>query len=67
MPEMTDIAQLLLTVATGKADVTFAELTIADHYMHSNPNAVENINPDKPIRVFASWMFGRRELELRQC
>jgi polar amino acid transport system substrate-binding protein len=66
MPEMTDISQLLLTVAGGKADVTFAESTIADRYMLSNPGTIENTNPGKPIRVFASsWILRRGELEFK--
>jgi len=66
MPEMTDIAHQLLNVATGKADITFAESTIANGYMRSNPGTVESINPEKPIRVFASsWMFSRGEYEFK--
>ncbi len=66
MPQLTDIAQLLLTVSTGKADVTFTEPTIADRYIQNNPGTVQNINPDKPIRVFASsWMLKRGEFEFK--
>ncbi len=66
MPELTDISHLLLTVASHKADVTFAESTISDRYIRSNPGTVENINPEKPIRVFAScWMFARGEDEFK--
>ncbi len=66
MPELTDIAQLLLSVSTGKADVTFAESTVADRFIKNNPGTVESINPDKPIRIFASsWMLKRGEFEFK--
>ncbi len=66
MPQLSDIAQQLLNVSTGKADVTFAESTIANRYMRNNPGKVESINPDKPMRVFASsWMLRRGEFEFK--
>lgn len=66
MPQLSDNAQLLLNVGTGKADVTFAEPLVADRYMQNNPGMVENINTDKPIRIFAnSWMFKRGEFEFK--
>ncbi len=66
MPQLNDNAQLLLNIGTGKADLTFADPIVADRYMQNNPGTIENINPDKPIRVFAdSWMFGRGELEFK--
>jgi polar amino acid transport system substrate-binding protein len=66
MPQLSDNAQLLLNVATGKADVTFAERTVANRYMHNNPGMIDNINPDKPIRIFANcWMFKRGEFAFK--
>jgi polar amino acid transport system substrate-binding protein len=66
MPETSDISQNLLNVATGKADVTFAEATNADRFMRNNPEKIENINPTKPIRLFAAcWMFRRDEFEFK--
>jgi len=67
MPELTDISQLLLNVASGKADITFAESTVADRYIHNNPGTVESINPEKPVRIFSScWMFNRGEFEFKE-
>jgi len=67
MPELTDVSQLLLNVGSGKADITFAESTVADRYLHNNPGTIENINPQKPIRVFSSgWIFSRGEFEFKE-
>lgn len=66
IPELSDVAQLLLNVGQGKADVAFAELTIANRYMRNNPGMIESINPEKPIRVFSScWMLKRGEYEFK--
>jgi len=66
MPQMTDYTQLLLNLATGKADVVFIEPIIADSYISSNPNSIENISSGKPIRVFPNcWMFNRGEAEFK--
>lgn len=66
MPQMTDYSQLLLSVATGKADAALVEPIIANGYMHNNPGTIENISPGKPIRVFANcYMFNRSEFEFK--
>ena len=66
MPQLSDNAQLLLNVSTGKADVTIAEQAVANRYIENNPNKIECINPEKPVRVFADcWMFKRSEFEFK--
>jgi len=66
MPQLSDNAQVLLNIAAGKADVTFSEPIIADRYMQNNPGTIENISPEKPIRVFAnSWMLKRGDFEFK--
>ncbi len=66
MPETTDVAQFLLNVATHKSDVAFVESTIANRYMRNNPDTIESVNPDRPIRIFAdSYMYRRGEFEFK--
>lgn len=66
MPQMTDCAQLLLNVASGKADVTFAEPIVAQLYIKNNPNSIEELEGAPPVRVFPNcWMFNRGEFEFK--
>jgi len=66
MPQMTDCSQMLLNVASGKADLTFAEPTLALLYMKNNPNSLEILDPSHPIRMFPNcWMFKRGEYEFK--
>jgi ABC-type amino acid transport substrate-binding protein len=66
MPQMTDLSQLLLNVATGKADVAFAEPFIAYSYLKNNPGSLENVDPAHPVRMFPNcWMFNRGEFEFK--
>jgi ABC-type amino acid transport substrate-binding protein len=66
MPQMTEYPQLLLNVVTGKADVALVEAGFAHGYLKHNPGVVENIDPDRPVRVFpCCWMFKRGELEFK--
>jgi polar amino acid transport system substrate-binding protein len=66
LPQMSDISQDLLNVATNKADVSFAEPCIAERYLRNNPGTIQNIDPDHPIRVFPNcWMFNRGEFEFK--
>jgi ABC-type amino acid transport substrate-binding protein len=63
---MTDYTQLLLNLATGKADVALIEPIIADGFISSNSNSIENISSGKPIRIFPNcWMFNRGEYEFK--
>jgi ABC-type amino acid transport substrate-binding protein len=66
MPQMTDCSQMLLNVATGKADLTFMEPTLAYLYMKNNPNSLEPLEGGRPIRLFPNcWMFRRGEYEFK--
>ena len=42
LPEDASIAQNLLNVKTGKADVTFVEKAVAEEFMASNPGTIKN-------------------------
>ena len=65
LPQLSDFSQLLLTVATGKADVTFTEPADAAVFMKHNPNAIEKIG--SPVRVFPDcWMFRKNQTEFKK-
>lgn len=58
LPQMADASELLLSVASKKADITFAEPNMVFFFNKHNPQAVQNITPNKPVRVFPnSYMF----------
>jgi ABC-type amino acid transport substrate-binding protein len=54
----------LLTVSTGKADMTFTEPADAAAFMKANPGSIERIG--SPVRVFPNcWIFKRGQMEFR--
>lgn len=50
-PELTDLYQPLTDVATGKADVAFAEDYVLNVFMKNNPGTVRKIASDRPARM----------------
>jgi len=60
LPQLSDVSQLLLNVATGKADVTFVETYTAYQFLKSNPGTIKNVVAEKPIRVFGNTVMFRR-------
>lgn len=65
LPQLSDFSQLLLTVSTGKADVTFTEPADAALFMKHNPGAVEKVG--EPVRVFSNcWMFRKGQPEFKK-
>lgn len=64
LPQLSDFGQLLLTVSTGKADITFTEPADAAIFMKSNPGSIEKIG--SPVRVFPNcWIFRRGQMEFK--
>ncbi len=64
LTQVNDVSQVLLDVATGKADVTFAEPAIALEYMAKNPGQIKEVENVKPVRVFPNTMIvGKGEAE----
>ncbi len=49
---MSDNGQLLLDVASKKADLTFAESGVANLFLVHNPGTIKNITRNKPIAIF---------------
>lgn len=57
LPQTTEIAQLLLEVSTGKADLTFVEPAVAEAFAASNPNMIQPVKSVDPVRVFPNVMM----------
>lgn len=57
MPQNTDVSQLLLNVADGKADVTFVEPVVANEFIKNNPGKVKEISNVKALRIFPNVMM----------
>jgi polar amino acid transport system substrate-binding protein len=56
-PQTTDIAQMLLEIGTGKADVTFVEPAVAAGFLEKNPGMIAEVRNVPPIRVFPNVMM----------
>lgn len=48
---------VLLSVATGKGDVTFAPYSLGQAYNRENPGKMKQIAMDKPIRMYGSALM----------
>jgi polar amino acid transport system substrate-binding protein len=57
MPQLTDVSQMLLSVADGKADMAFLESSVANQFIKNNPGKVKNITPLKPLVIYANVML----------
>lgn len=60
LPQMSDVSQVLLNVAQGRADVTFVEPYIGNQFLQNNPGSVKNLVAQKPIRIFGNTVMFRR-------
>jgi ABC-type amino acid transport substrate-binding protein len=66
LPQQADVAQLLLAVSSGKADLTFTEPADVQRFLKYNPHTLQPVSLVKPVRVFANcWMFRRGENEFK--
>jgi ABC-type amino acid transport substrate-binding protein len=67
VPQLSEITTMLLNLKTGKADVTFVEPYFAHQFLKNNPGSIENITPDRPLRVFPNTvLIPKGEYELKQ-
>jgi ABC-type amino acid transport substrate-binding protein len=66
LPQSTDVSQVLLEVATNKADVTFVEPAVAMEYIKNNPGKIKEVANIRPLRVFPNvFMVGKGEDRFR--
>lgn len=62
MPQTTEISTLLNTVTSGRADVTFVEPFVALEFLKTNPNALREPAPGRPLRLYPNtYMFYRNQ------
>ena len=64
MPQLTDISQLLLTVADGKADATFVEPHIAYQFLKNNPGKIQPSRPGNPLRLYPNTLMLKQNDEV---
>ncbi|MSU60525.1 MAG: amino acid ABC transporter substrate-binding protein [Candidatus Staskawiczbacteria bacterium] len=66
LPQLTDVSQMLLNVADGKADMTFAEPAFANLYIKNNPGKIKSVSASKPVVAYGSTIILKKgEVELR--
>ncbi len=54
LPELSPFVQNFLNIVHNKADLTFAEPMVVNEFLATNPNALRQVAPDKPVRVFGN-------------
>lgn len=56
LPELSPFSQNLLNIVHNKADVTFAEPMVVGEFLATNANALKQVAPDKPLRIFGNTL-----------
>lgn len=65
LTQSSDVSQLLLDVASHKADITFLEPAAALEYMSNNPGQIKEVADVNPLRVYPnSMVVGKGQVEL---
>ena len=57
LPQSADVSQVLLEMTTGKADITFVEVAIAQAFLENNPGSIREVEGVSPVRVFPNVMM----------
>ncbi len=57
LPQTSTQAEMMLNVASGKADVTFVEPYVADAFLKSHPGSIKNVQPNNPLRINGNTML----------
>jgi len=57
LPQLTDYSQLMMEVATKKADVTFFSRVSAARFMKRNPGLIKDVTGERPVRVYAECLI----------
>lgn len=66
LTQLSGVEQVLLNVSSGKADASFEEPAVAKAFLEHNKGAIEQVNLERPIRVFPNcWMFKRGQMEFK--
>jgi ABC-type amino acid transport substrate-binding protein len=54
LPQLSNAAELFTNVASGKADVSFADAVTAMNYQAANPGKIRQVQTPRPVRVFGN-------------
>ncbi len=66
LPQLSDFAQLMMTVSTGKADITFSEPLNANDFLKHNPGSIRQVETKSPVRIFPNcWVMKRGQSEFK--
>jgi ABC-type amino acid transport substrate-binding protein len=57
LTQSSDVSQVLLDVASNKAEITFVEPFVANAYMDKNKNTIREVANVNPLRVFPNVMM----------
>ncbi len=67
LPQQNEISHMLLTVSSGKADITFVEPAVAEAFIKSNPGTIERYPTERPVRIFPDcWVIARGQTEFKE-
>ncbi|HRK97749.1 MAG TPA: transporter substrate-binding domain-containing protein [Alphaproteobacteria bacterium] len=68
LPNMTDFSQVLVNVATGKADFTIVDAYTFGAYNKSNPGKLKVLDASHPVRIYpVSYVFGAEDVVFRDA
>lgn len=68
LPNMTDFGQVLVNVATGKADFTIVDAYTFGAYNKNNPGKLKIVDSNDPIRIYpVSFVFGDKDVVFRDA
>ncbi len=51
-PNISDISVVLNDLKTGKSDITFVEVAVAESFLKENQDSIKRVKTSKPIRLF---------------
>lgn len=60
LPQLSPFTQNFLNITSGRADLTFAEPGITREFLQTNPGALKELAPDKPLRIFGNSLVVKR-------
>ncbi len=54
LPQLTSAGEMLVNIATKKADIAFVDRHVAAEYMRNNPNKIKQVDGEFPLRLFGN-------------
>ena len=54
LPQLTSAAEMLVNVATKKADIAFVDRHVGAEFMKSNPDKIKQVEAEFPLRLFGN-------------